>query len=212
MFWATFPRRGSILFTQVKIPNGQWWRRSRASHSNHGVYILVRRCKKYVSMIWLSNHIPQNSVGCNYLTMFTDILLLAPKSSLMIQYYTITLKPSQNITEIYVITTLICRLLVSFNRLHYSGSSSAYSPVTAIAEFIYKIQYDRNTLRSAQNITAISYNTAVLLFTLGTRRLGYSGQTRGEAWASYQIRKIAGCACTANAGNVFPATDFKGNR
>ena len=31
-------------------------------------------------------------------------------------------------------------------------------------------------------------------------------------WASYQIRKIAGCACAGNAGNVFPATDFKGNR
>ena len=31
-------------------------------------------------------------------------------------------------------------------------------------------------------------------------------------WASYQIRKIAGCACARNAGNVFPATDFKGNR
>ena len=25
-------------------------------------------------------------------------------------------------------------------------------------------------------------------------------------WASYQIRKIADCACTGNAGNVFPAT------
>ena len=25
-------------------------------------------------------------------------------------------------------------------------------------------------------------------------------------WASYQIRKIAGCACTGNAGNVFPTT------
>ena len=31
-------------------------------------------------------------------------------------------------------------------------------------------------------------------------------------WVSYQIRKIAGCACAANAGNVFPAIDFKGNR
>ena len=29
-------------------------------------------------------------------------------------------------------------------------------------------------------------------------------------WASCQIRKIAGCACTRNAGNVFPATDIKG--
>ena len=25
-------------------------------------------------------------------------------------------------------------------------------------------------------------------------------------WASYQIRKIAGCACAGNAGNVFPTT------
>ena len=31
-------------------------------------------------------------------------------------------------------------------------------------------------------------------------------------WAYCQIRKIAGCACAANAGNVFPATDFSGNR
>ena len=30
-------------------------------------------------------------------------------------------------------------------------------------------------------------------------------------WASYQISKIVGCACAENAGNVFPATDFKGN-
>ena len=29
---------------------------------------------------------------------------------------------------------------------------------------------------------------------------------------SYQIVKIAGCACAGNARNVFPATDFKGNR
>ena len=32
------------------------------------------------------------------------------------------------------------------------------------------------------------------------------------ASASYQIRKIAGCACTGNTGDVFPAIDFKGNR
>ena len=31
-------------------------------------------------------------------------------------------------------------------------------------------------------------------------------------WASYQIRQIAGCACAGNAGNVFPAGNFQGNR
>ena len=30
--------------------------------------------------------------------------------------------------------------------------------------------------------------------------------------ASYQIRKIAGCSCAGNVGNVFPGIDFKGNR
>ena len=42
--------------------------------------------------------------------------------------------------------------------------------------------------------------------------LRYRGQTFHTLWASYQIRKIAGCACAGNAGNVFPATDFKENR
>ena len=31
-------------------------------------------------------------------------------------------------------------------------------------------------------------------------------------WASCQIGKITGCACAGNAGTVFLATDFKGNR
>ena len=31
-------------------------------------------------------------------------------------------------------------------------------------------------------------------------------------WPSLQIHKIAGCACAGNSGNVFPTTDFKGNR
>ena len=31
-------------------------------------------------------------------------------------------------------------------------------------------------------------------------------------WISYQIRKIAGCACAGNAGNLFPTANFQGNR
>ena len=31
------------------------------------------------------------------------------------------------------------------------------------------------------------------------------------AWASYQIHRIAVCACVENAGNVFPATNFIAN-
>ena len=36
--------------------------------------------------------------------------------------------------------------------------------------------------------------------------------SRDLSWASYQIRKIAGCACAGNDRHVFPATEFKGNR
>ena len=32
---------------------------------------------------------------------------------------------------------------------------------------------------------------------------------RVHVWASYQIRKIAGCACAGNAGNVFPRHRFQ---
>ena len=34
-------------------------------------------------------------------------------------------------------------------------------------------------------------------------------QPRMSQWASCQIRKIAGCACAGNAGEVFSATDLK---
>ena len=36
---------------------------------------------------------------------------------------------------------------------------------------------------------------------------GYVGHVL--SWASYQIRKIAGCACAGNAGNVFPRRRFQ---
>ena len=37
----------------------------------------------------------------------------------------------------------------------------------------------------------------------------YSSIGEREQWASYQIRKIAGCACAGNAGNVFPRRRFQ---
>ena len=50
--------------------------------------------------------------------------------------------------------------------------------------------------------------------TNGTDEIGLVTTTLDHLlpWASYQIRKIAGCTCAWNAGNVFSATDFKDNR
>ena len=44
------------------------------------------------------------------------------------------------------------------------------------------------------------------------QHLGNVALRERKTWVSYQIRKIADCACTGNAGNVFSATDSKGNR
>ena len=44
----------------------------------------------------------------------------------------------------------------------------------------------------------------------GTGRQGMRLRHDGVmSWASYQIRKIAGCACAGNAGNVFPCRRFQ---
>ena len=37
----------------------------------------------------------------------------------------------------------------------------------------------------------------------------YDITAASHQWASYQIRKIAGCACAGNAGNVFPRRRFQ---
>ena len=37
----------------------------------------------------------------------------------------------------------------------------------------------------------------------------YYSYTTQRQWASYQIRKIAGCACAGNAGNVLPRRRFQ---
>ena len=45
-----------------------------------------------------------------------------------------------------------------------------------------------------------------------TKRSGNRMHNSRVLWASYQICKIAGSARAGNAGNVYPAADFTGNR
>ena len=40
-------------------------------------------------------------------------------------------------------------------------------------------------------------------------KLIHTGVIHDMTWASYQILKIAGCACAGNAGNVFPRRRFQ---
>ena len=46
-------------------------------------------------------------------------------------------------------------------------------------------------------------------FSSATDRLAVARCSLLVPWASYQIRKIAGCACAGNAGNVFPRRRFQ---
>ena len=66
-----------------------------------------------------------------------------------------------------------------------------------IAEWIKPIVFAHS---SSHNKKYDSANLNSILWTLGIAL---------NPWASYQIRKIAGCACTGNAGNVFPRRLFQ---
>ena len=93
--------------------------------------------------------------------------------------------------------TTILRPSYLHNEISYTGKSASLYWIGALDTCQDKPEYDK-------------YLLAVLVwFRVVTDRFrrGY----KYMQWTSYQIRKIAGCACAGNAGNVFPATDFKGN-
>ena len=66
--------------------------------------------------------------------------------------------------------------------------------------------------RHQPDVSVYSWHTGLE----SNKKLASLSNNRGElcqtAWASHQTCEIAGCACARNAGNVFPTTDFKGNR
>ena len=57
------------------------------------------------------------------------------------------------------------------------------------------------------SLLEIPLHQAFLWYVIWKFTRSYSGKLR--AWASYQIRKIAGCACAGNAGNNFPRRRFQ---
>ena len=57
----------------------------------------------------------------------------------------------------------------------------------------------------------IHSNSCIILYILQGYFIDIGENARLAQWTSYQICKIAGCASAGNAGNVFPAIDFKGN-
>ena len=63
-------------------------------------------------------------------------------------------------------------------------------------------------IESLEYYTQHRHDSGITLNRLYTHKI-YWRKLTTLWWASYQIRKIVVCACAGNAGNVFPATDFK---
>ena len=56
------------------------------------------------------------------------------------------------------------------------------------------------------------YRNVSAIYYMNVRAVSTGAMLKKDvAWASYQIRKIVGCACAGKAGNVFPANDLKRN-
>ena len=76
----------------------------------------------------------------------------------------------------------------------------------------HRTHYDVNVMSIIEE--AIFWTTKTNIFLTHLTLVPYicfseSGQHWFRRWASYQIRKIAGCACAGNAGNVSPRRRFQ---
>ena len=69
-----------------------------------------------------------------------------------------------------------------------------------------------HVLGVAEDIKVNDEGISSALFFVLQNDIAIAAQNSCLQWASYQIRKIAGCACAGNAEGVSPAADFKANR
>ena len=67
-------------------------------------------------------------------------------------------------------------------------------------------KYMQNKISRLPTIYATRFKRCAALFRFWKAKIQYLITT---PWASYQIRKIAGCACAGNAGNVSPRRRFQ---
>ena len=103
--------------------------------------------------------------------------------------------------------------------LHWHCSNLAIAPVPAkqpwwiwintSCEFIMN-DCITTTKQSTTKPCAYFLGYTVLIHTLFRVLTLLISVSKMVPWASYQIRKIAGCACAGNAGNVFPRRRLQG--
>ena len=90
-----------------------------------------------------------------------------------------------------------------------------FTPVGACGSFFCGYLYSSIfILRSMSRFNSVVESLVNIVSTYWIGRNGSYAvlMVPDQSWASNQIRKVVGCAGAGNAGNVFLATDFKGNR
>ena len=71
--------------------------------------------------------------------------------------------------------------------------------------YIHKHTYFTTMCHKSVYYPSLYENQVCYFMRMPSRLYAWVLQATGQ-WTSYQVRKIAGCACAGNAKNVFPAT------
>ena len=90
------------------------------------------------------------------------------------------------------------------NVTHLASSTSRYTYYHPIFRYVVAVTYP-----SISGCERTAYFLSIVRQVLSNEWRHYMCHI---SWASYQILNILGCAYAGNAGNDFPAIDFKGNR
>ena len=102
--------------------------------------------------------------------------------------------------------SLICVWINGWVNNHAAGDSRRYR---AHYDVIVMKKMMQQQMCSWRRRDIPWYQLCYSPFTLGEPHMISSYAAFQTSWASYQIRKIAGCACAGNAGNVFPRCRYQ---
>ena len=106
-----------------------------------------------------------------------------------------------NVYHKYAYGFLLCISMVILDLWWSVWLTNTLYHFTTIGPFYWSIHVWKGEKRSSK-----SFTTATTWY---LQQHAQKYLTNRITWASYQIRKIAGCACAGNAGNVFPRRRFQ---
>ena len=113
-----------------------------------------------------------------------------------------------------------CRLLNTIHMIRYAHGFVVFCFLVVVL-FILSMVYFTHVIQgcfACNSFESVGYVTLVVFHFLKLHLLRprlphqyklFQAISLVSPWASYQIRKIAGCACARNAGNVFPHCRFQ---